>query len=755
MNVVPFTPTPPEPGSNLDYALKYAALGWHVFPVWGAKEGRCRCGGFCQSPGKHPVGHIVPRGMGDATTDQTIIRRWWHQMPDAGIGIELSRSGLVAIDMDPRNGGIYTMEAIEHQHGPLESDVLAYTQGGGEHRVFHLRAETTVNLPGKLGDGVDVKRNGYIVVAPTRGVDGEYQWEGSSNPLEGAIPSPLPDWIRDLAAPPSAVSGADLPSTRLANPKLVQELREALGVLPADDRETWVRYGLGLKPLGQQGFDVWDEWSQKSTKYDPVDAMRVWRSFKPGGALNYESIFWEAQQAGWINPLSIPQEPVSVPVERVKVATLPSVPPAAFGRRLPGVLGAVEDWVNATSRKPQPAFAVQTALAFGAAVLGRRYVTSQRNWPSLYFLCIGKSSSGKEHGKWAIEALLEACKLGHLVGPAFYTSSSGVLSALQGQPSHITCVDEFGKVLEGASVRNNHHQAAALTALMEVWGRCDGTVRYKGYSTAGMSQADIQKLAGKVVRNPALTLLAMTTPESFYDSVGSKAAQDGFLNRFLTVETDVGRQPGRHVVPTPIPEEVITWAQACHAHDGVVNPDLTPELMANPKEIPISREALKAFEDFEIECIQLMDAHDADGMAEMFGRTNEIAMRLSLIICLGCGDKVVDVPHAQWAIEYARHHAVRTVEKLKNSVADTEFEAGCNQVMALIRKAGEHGLTANELQRLSRRFRGLDMRGRMNILNTLSMSGQIAKVALQTHGGRGKKREAWVAVDEDAPDGQE
>ena len=756
MNIVPFTPTPPEPGSNLDYALQYAALGWYVFPVWGARDERCRCNGFCKSIGKHPVGFLVPRGMEDATTDPVIIRRWWNQMPDAGIAINLAPSGLVAIDIDPRNGGEFTIEAVEQQHGKLESDVVALTQGGGEHRIFHLRADINVSLPGKLGDGVDVKRNGYIVVAPTQGQYSKYIWEGSSDPLDGAIPSPLPDWIRDLSAPATqAIKLTDLASYRHATDEQVAEIAQALTYLPSDDRETWVRFGLALKPLGQRGWNVWDEWSRKSSKYNPSDSARVWRSFKHTGAVNFESIFYLAQQAGWINPLSIPQEPVSVPVERVKVATPPSVPPAAFGRRLPGVLGAVEDWVNATSRKPQPAFAVQTALAFGAAVLGRRYVTSQRNWPSLYFLCIGKSSSGKEHGKWAIEALLEACKLGHLVGPAFYTSSSGVLSALQGQPSHITCVDEFGKVLEGASVRNNHHQAAALTALMEVWGRCDGTVRYKGYSTAGMSQADIQKLAGKVVRNPALTLLAMTTPESFYDSVGSKAAQDGFLNRFLTVETDVGRQPGRHVVPTPIPEEVITWAQACHAHDGVVNPDLTPELMANPKEIPISREALKAFEDFEIECIQLMDAHDADGMAEMFGRTNEIAMRLSLIICLGCGDSVVDVTHAQWAIEYARHHAVRTVEKLKNSVADTEFEAGCNQVMALIRKAGEHGLTANELQRLSRRFRGLDMRGRMNILNTLSMSGQIAKVAVQTHGGRGKKREAWVAVDEDAVEGQE
>jgi hypothetical protein len=61
MNVIPFNVNAPEPGSSLDYALKYAAIGWNVFPVWGAKDGRCRCGGLCKSPGKHPVEHIAHR----------------------------------------------------------------------------------------------------------------------------------------------------------------------------------------------------------------------------------------------------------------------------------------------------------------------------------------------------------------------------------------------------------------------------------------------------------------------------------------------------------------------------------------------------------------------------------------------------------------------------------------------------------------------------------------------------------------------
>ena len=38
-------------------------------------------------------------------------------------------------------------------------------------------------------------------------------------------------------------------------------------------------------------------------------------------------------------------------------------------------------------------------------------------------------------------------------------------------------VDEFGKVLEAASVKHGARAASTMRALMEVWGRADGTLR--------------------------------------------------------------------------------------------------------------------------------------------------------------------------------------------------------------------------------------------------------------------------------------
>jgi len=263
-----------------------------------------------------------------------------------------------------------------------------------------------------------------------------------------------------------------------------------------------------------------------------------------------------------------------------------------------------------------------------------------------------------------------------------------------------------------------------------------------------MSKADAEKIAEKTVRNPALTLLAMTTPETFYETVGSAAARDGFLNRFLIVETDIGRQPGRPVQSVEVPQAIIDWA-ARHAHsEGLVdvqNPSLTPEMTV----IPFSPDAHEAFIRFEAECIERMDEYEAHALAEMFGRSNEIAMRVSLLLAVASDATTITASMAEQSIDYVRSHGLRVAERLKTAVYDSEFEAVSNQVLVLIRESGPHGITDRELHQRSRKFRGLDKRGRLNVLASLEYAEEIAKAEFPSISGRGRSRVAWIAVDVD------
>lgn len=300
-----------QPQTNLDYALRYAAIGWKVLPLWNVNPaGQCRCGSDHTNEegkpqphkfGKHPhggVGGLAPNGFLDATGDPEIIRQWFASDPDAGIGIACAASGLVVLDIDPRNGGDLTLARLEADHGVMHSDVVAKTQGGGEHRVFNAEQGCTYAV--KLGKGLDIKHNGYICVQPTIGGQGVYRWEDGAHPLFGCEPSPHPALIRGKAR--SDYKLTERQGKPVATAQTFEDLAAALTYLEADNYDDWTKVGLALKPYEEAGYALWAKWSSKSAKFNATEARRKWDSdLVQPNSITYLSIFRAAMDAGWKN----------------------------------------------------------------------------------------------------------------------------------------------------------------------------------------------------------------------------------------------------------------------------------------------------------------------------------------------------------------------------------------------------------------------------------------------------------------------
>ncbi len=157
----------------LDFALAYAAAGYKVLPA----------------NGKIP---LVEHGAHDGSSDETTLRQWWTKWPAANIGLVLD--GLVAVDIDPRNGG--DIDLLPH---PLPDTCFAKTGGGGSHYLFRSRNGT--KYPGKLALGIDLKHGAgsYICVEPSVHASGQkYVWLDETEPWTTA-PANAPEW---LALPP-------------------------------------------------------------------------------------------------------------------------------------------------------------------------------------------------------------------------------------------------------------------------------------------------------------------------------------------------------------------------------------------------------------------------------------------------------------------------------------------------------------------------------------------------------------------------
>lgn len=199
----------------LDAALAYAARGWHVLPLHGARrtDHRCTCGRTCASPAKHPR---TEHGLDDATTDPATITAWWAKWPAANIGVRTGKvSGLVVVDVDVTGNedGEQTLAELIDEHGAWPDDTLTgLTGSGGWHHVFaHPAGDVIIanTARKKLGPGLDARGDGgYIVAPPSRHASGDrYEWIDPDAPLR-----PLPAWLQAKLEKP-----ADPPARRASS----------------------------------------------------------------------------------------------------------------------------------------------------------------------------------------------------------------------------------------------------------------------------------------------------------------------------------------------------------------------------------------------------------------------------------------------------------------------------------------------------------------------------------------------------------
>lgn len=494
--------------TGLEYALAYAAIGWHVFPI--------------ERGTKRPIGRLTPRGHLDATTDTARITAWWTAEPDAGIGVAMQASGLVAVDVDPRNGGHFDLERIEAEHGRLITDVTAFTGGGGQHLVF-LAPSDIGKLPGKLARGIDLKADGYILVEPSIHPSGkQYDWEGSSSPLEGCVPSPLPGWIADMSRAPAAMataSGAQAVGARALADHELADIRAALAMIPAVERDDWLHVGMALhKDVGGAlGFDLWAAWSQTCPeKFDPQDQQRVWRSFtrKPmGEAVQLGTVFDMAYKHGFARPKAAPALVLVSTPGKPDPRTLNTVPEIFEGPRVQlqampvQGLNDLAKWIFDSAPNAHGLLAQATALAIVSTCAGRRYVSEFGDPATCFFGLLTPTTSQARPMLTAAEGALIDMNLRRLVRSQRMGSAQQVYASFVRSSSVLYAADDWGDQLSAAK-----RQPSGLLSIAHgvLAGRVHAAkdIALDNWAEIGLKKPDNQQSHMPTLYRPGLTLLA-------------------------------------------------------------------------------------------------------------------------------------------------------------------------------------------------------------------------------------------------------
>ena len=207
--------------------------GWPVLPLHYPVNNHCSCSNpNCTSQGKHP---ITTHGLKDASASIEQVKDWWRKHPKANCGILTGeQSGIVVLDVDPRHGGLESLEKIQREHGTLPRTLKVQTGGKGFHFYFRHPGSQIRNRANIL-PGLDFRGDGgYIVAPPSVHISqSSYIWENDQEAL-----ADLPSWLQHLLEQgPAKESGTAPVSNPLGEGSRNSSLTSIAGVLMAKGME--------------------------------------------------------------------------------------------------------------------------------------------------------------------------------------------------------------------------------------------------------------------------------------------------------------------------------------------------------------------------------------------------------------------------------------------------------------------------------------------------------------------------------------
>lgn len=173
----------------LDIAQAYQRQGFKVYPL---------------APGTNaPL--AGSHGFKDATTDVQQAASWWHDQPNANIGLGLTDTGILMLDLDRHaNTGADGFATLRHmvadkRAGKIPPTYTETTPSNGLHLFFTypagMKLTQRANLFANADEqtGIDYNAQG-VPIAPSRREDGEYKRYGEIRLTELAE---VPRWLLD------------------------------------------------------------------------------------------------------------------------------------------------------------------------------------------------------------------------------------------------------------------------------------------------------------------------------------------------------------------------------------------------------------------------------------------------------------------------------------------------------------------------------------------------------------------------------
>ena len=306
-----------------EVAKYYASLGWPLLPAeYDAKT-------LPKMATMKKRGYDKTFKYADCSSDPKDIDIWFHPEHGlfAGYNIALVTGVTVsAVDLDIDADGNGHEEYVSRYGQLPDRSPCQRTPGGGYHFIFkHEKGfKTDVGVIPHVdtrGASAQNKPSAHIIVYPSVVTVGGkkimYKWDrgGETPPVPTAFLKDLNKVTKIDDAPKNRAPGAGRGNEEVEKSDVYAEasfedVAAAVQFLRSESYADWIDIGMAINSLfpGDDGFDLWHEWSQHVPGYNTQGGERFcrtkWKSFDPErkGGLTVGTIFKRARDNGWARP---------------------------------------------------------------------------------------------------------------------------------------------------------------------------------------------------------------------------------------------------------------------------------------------------------------------------------------------------------------------------------------------------------------------------------------------------------------------
>lgn len=335
----------------------------------------------------------------------------------------------------------------------------------------------------------------------------------------------------------------------------------------------------------------------------------------------------------------------------------------------PGSAGALAYAFYNASIRPVREVSIATALAALAGVCGRNWNTHTGAGLNLYIAFVARSAIGKEAIADSISALVRAIvKRGEAHASSFFTfsgmaSGQGLIKFMTDAPFacalHIS--GEFGHDISFMAADKTGPHATLRQHMTRLYSKSGGTSMAGGINYSNSENSVV------IEGSASYSIIGETTPGTFFEALDGKMLADGFMSRFVVIDYS-GPRPPANKTRAELPQSTVAWFGQLVSH-------AVQYAMRDPALVTPSSEAKAAFDQFDRECDDAINATEDEARRQMWNRAHLNALKVASLLAVADNFMfpAISDAHARWAIDLVKRNIASMTKRLDSGdVGDSD-----------------------------------------------------------------------------------